>query len=222
MTLQWLFHTYQRRLLQAMFEHPLDSVYISELARRAGVDPGNTKRYLEKFGEFGIVKLSRQGRTTIVTANLASPEMKKIFELYEIDRTKEYLADHWKQLAGITDAIAALTHEIPDIRLVVLFGQNALELDQTQRVNLGFVIGAERSVPEIKGQIAERLERSRFPLHANLVFRSVGEADCAWKNGGVPGAELWQTRIVLFGEDYFWRMVARHGAPVNAGAPERG
>jgi hypothetical protein len=222
MTLKWLFHTYQRNLLQALYDNPMEGVYLSELARRAGVDPGNTKRYLEKFADWGIIRTEKQGRTTVVFPDLGNPETLKIFELFEIDRTRRILEEHAAVSAGLVQAVVCLTNANPEIRLVTLFGRDALEMDLDGRINVGVVIGSEESVPALKALVARQLAECGFPDSINLVVRGTREADVVWKNGGTPKADLWKTRVVLFGESYLWRMLARHGVPVNVNEEREG
>ncbi len=208
MTLQWLFHNYQRGLLTALYEHPMEAVCLSELARRAGVDPGNTKRYLEKFAECGIVSAEKRGRKTAFRPNLGNPETRKIFELFELDRTKKFLAKI-HPLADIrVDAfLTELVEQLPDIRLIVMYGLEDNDIVVRKPLGLAIVVGSLHDTSLVHHKVRSLIDSAGFRHEFELCVYTTDNLAAAWNKSDCGCVGFCNDRVVLFGEGYYWRLV---------------
>lgn len=216
MTLSMLFHKYQRAILGALFETPHESLSINELARRAGVDPGNTKRYVEKFAQAGFVTLTHKGNAVLVNPDLSTEETRKVFELYEITRTNNFLIDN-KPIGKILKELATSLYEnLPEVRLVCLFGPSARALSSSCPVDLAIVVGAGLDTQETSRLASDIIKRFGLPYETKLHVHGTSEISAMWKNGENPCVDIWRSRIVLFGEGFFWRTIAEDGVPLAA------
>ncbi len=213
MTLDLLFHKYQRALLETLYESPYESFSINELARRAGVDPGNTKRYVQKFRQNGFVTLTRQGNAVLVRPDLSNPETRKVFELFEIARTKNYLNDN-PAAGGILKNIAdAIYENLPEVRLVYLFGPSAKALSASCPIDLAVVVGAGLDAEEAARLASDIVKHFALPFETRLSVHGTAEMTKLWKRGEDCGADIWNNRVVLLGEDFFWQTMARSDMP---------
>ncbi len=208
MTLHWLFHNYQRSLLAVLYEHPLEAVCLSELARRAGVDPGNTKRYVEKFADCGIVKVAKNGRKTTIVPDLGNPETRKIFELFELDRTRKFL-EKIHPLAGdrVDIFLAELLALLPDIRLIALYGLEDNDIVVTKPINIAVVVGSLHDTAFVHHKIRSLIDAAGFRHDFELCVYTSDNLAAAWNKSDCGCIGFCNDRVVLFGEGYYWRLV---------------
>jgi hypothetical protein len=216
MTLEWLFHSYQRNLLKALFESPVEGVHINELARRAGVDPGNTKRYLEKFALCGVVNLKKRGRTIEALPALENPETRKIFELFELEKTKVFLDNNGLIGQRLNDTGSCLVNALPDIRLVSIQANTAAVLEPGDDINMTVIVGSGYNTETVFQQVQLAVAKccERLPIILNV--QNTTAIDAAWEFGDSEARSLWTNRIILYGEGYFWKLAARRGEPITA------
>lgn len=216
MTLSMLFHKYQRAILAALFETPHESLSINELARRSGVDPGNTKRYVEKFAQAGFVTLTHKGNAVLVNPDLSNEETRKVFELYEITRTNNFLIENKPIGKMLKELATSLYENLPEVRLVCLFGPSAQALSTSCPIELAIIVGAGLDTKETARLAEDVIKRFGLPYETKLSVHGTSEISAMWKTGEDLCVEIWGTRIVLFGEGFFWRTIAKDGVPIVA------
>jgi hypothetical protein len=208
-----LFHKYQGALLATMFEYPYEALSINELARRAGVDPGNTKRYVEKFAQNGFVTLTPKGNAVLIRPDLSNQEILKVFELFEITRANSFLNEN-QVVGGMLKEVAnALYGNLPEVRMVCLFGPSAQAISTSCPIDLGIIVGAGLNAPETARLASDIIKRFALPYETRLCLHGTADMANIWKKGDGCSVEIWNTRIVLFGEGYFWQTIAEDGIP---------
>ncbi len=206
--------------MEALFESPHESVHINELARRAGVDPGNTKRYLTKFAEQKLVSLSRQGRTIMASPDLKNTETRKIFELFELNRTRHYLEENKTGSRLLASMAGMLSDRLPDVRMIALYGPCTQILTTTLPVNLAIIVSSGYDVDNVRELAADILRQYSLPYDVKICVHLTEELTVNWKTGECCSDEMWNTRIILYGENFFWHLVATNGLPARAEVEE--
>jgi predicted transcriptional regulator len=213
LNLTWLFHEYQRNLLQVLFDNPGNPLHISELARRANIDSGNAKRYLEKFATQNIVNLDKHSKMTFVTPDLDNPVTSKIFELFELSRMRSFFESNEVYGKVLPRVATALLEEIDGIRMINLIRPRSHNGDDPLSMVLVIVVtnGYHEEDPAITADKVCR--KNGLPLSLQpLIIRSQDFKD-GWQKHETFYTDLWHERVVLYGESYLWRMVADQGVP---------
>lgn len=218
MSLNWLLPHYQQSLLRVLYENPSTPVHISELARQAKIDSGNTKRYIDKFAEEKLVTLNKTANLTLVSPNFDSPEIAKIFEFFEVDRSQSFLGKNQPLGESLGPLIDALLDKIEGIQMIALFGPCARTDEEEQheiatRFDVAIVVSNGFHANDLTKDVAELAK-----LHAPLVeiFPTVIDAkdfESGWERRDQFCCDLWRQRVILYGESYYWNHVARLGVP---------
>ncbi len=213
MTLKWLFHEYQRNLLQVLFENPGNPIHISELARRAHIDSGNAKRYLEKFASQNIVSMDRRSKMTFVTPDLDNPETSKIFELFELSRMRAFF-EHDRLYGKILPSLStAIMKAIDGIQMICLIQPQRHNGEDPLSMVLVIVVsnGYHDEDPAIT---ADKIcKKYALPLTLQPIVIKTRDFEDGWEKSDMFYEDLWQGRVVLYGESYLWRTVAQSGVP---------
>lgn len=218
MALNWIFPQYQQNLLRVLYENPSTPLHISELARRAGIDSGNTHRYVREFAEQNLVKLNKMSKMTFVAPNFSNPETAKVFEFFEVDRCQCFLGKNQTYCQALSALTNALVLNIDGIRLVSLFGP-CTATDELGRasfetgIDLAIVITNGFHSEELKSQVEEIVNKQSLPFNVSALVMRTREFEDDWKNGQSFVSDLWRDRMLLYGESYFWNQVARLGVP---------
>ena len=217
MALNWLLPQYQQNLLRVLYENPSTPFHISELARRANIDSGNTKRYIDKFAKQKLVTLNKAANLTLVSPNFDSPEIAKIFELFEVDLSQSFLGKNQPLGESLSPLIDALQDKIDGIQIIALFGPCAKEEEgqtaQQTRFDVAVVVSNGFHATDLNKDVAKLAK-----LHAPLVEISPTVIDAkdfesGWEKRDSFCCDLWQQRVILYGESYYWNHVARLGVP---------
>jgi hypothetical protein len=214
MTLSWLLHNYQRKLMETLYENPLQSFYLSEFARLSGVDPGNTKRYLEKFAERKIILEEQDNRKTKIRANLANPEARKVFEMFELVNTDNFLAALGARRLNIEGFVGRLVKAFPDIRLIAMNNVKKSLDDVGVKISLVVVVGSKHDINETHDRVQAIVDASGFIHEFNICVYTSDNLESAWNSGDCGCVGFWSDRAVLYGESYYWEMISHtNGGP---------
>jgi len=217
MALNWLLPHYQQSLLRVLYENPSTPIHISELARQAKIDSGNTKRYIDKFAKQKLVSLNKAANLTLVSPNFDSPEIAKIFEFFEVDRSQSFLGKNQPLGESLGPLIDALLDKIEGIQMIALFGSGAKEeegrIALPTRFDVAIVVSNGFHANDLTKNVAELAK-----VHAPLVeiFPTVIDAkdfESGWEKRDQFCGDLWRQRVILYGESYYWNHVARLGVP---------
>ncbi len=213
MTLKWLLHSYQQSLLNVLFSNPHATFHISEFARQAGIDSGNTKRYVEKFAKQGIIDINKTSKMTFLKANLENAETRKLFELFELNRTTTFLNDHNLAKRILPILISAIELNIEGIQLIAVCGAAAASGKTLGHLDLLIVLGNGHSTKEAEQQVERLCKDVGLPLEIKLLVISTKEFEQGWQNDDQFLCDFWRDRFVLSGETYLWKIIARLGIP---------
>jgi hypothetical protein len=218
MSLNWLFPQYQQNLLRVLYENPSSALHISELARRANIDSGNAKRYLEKFADQKLVTLNKTSKMTFVHPDFSSREITKVFEMYEVDRCQSFLGRNQPSCRNLPALVESIVSGIDGVQLVSLFGPctHTDEIGRstfTSRLDLVVVI-ANGTHSENLDDAVNRIAKEVFPPEQiSPLVVDAKDFRTGWKKHEPFYRDLWRERIVLQGESYFWKLVANLGVP---------
>lgn len=218
MSLNWLFPQYQQNLLRVLYENPSSTFHISELARRAQIDSGNAKRYLEKFSDKKLITLNKTSKMTFVSPDFSGREITKIFEIYEVDRCQSFLGRNQTTFRNLPVLVEALVAGIDGVQMISLFGPctHTDELGRStfsSRLDLVMVIanGTDTAPPTAR---AHEIIKTIFPpKQVSPLVVNTKDFMAGWKRRDSFFSDLWRERIVLHGESYLWKQVAKMGVP---------
>lgn len=218
MALNWLLPQYQQNLLKVLYENPATPLHISELARRAKVDSGNAQRYLKEFARQDLVKLNKTSKMTFVSPNFSNPETAKIFEFFEVDRCQSFLKTNQTYCQILSALTNTLVSNIDSIQMLALFGP-CTEVDRTGKplfgssIDLSIVVTNGFNSNHLKKRVEKIIKEHGLPLNISPLIIKTKDFEQDWKNCSTFCCDLWHERIVLYGENYLWRVVASAGVP---------
>lgn len=212
MTLSWLLHKYQRSILETLYKNPSESFNLSELARLSGVDPGNTKRYLEKFIDRNVILAEQHGRKTKVRANLANPEVRKVFEMFELSRTEDFMVALGGYRLRVEDFTARVIQAIPDVRMIAMYDVERGLVDWDLKINMAVVVGSNHDVTRVHERVQTIVNDLNFIHEFNICVYTCDNLPSAWNSADCGCVGFWNDRAVLYGEGYYWEMVSQLGS----------
>lgn len=207
MTLNWLLHNYQRSLLEALYSNPFKGFYLSELARLSGVDPGNTARYLDKFAERKIIRIDKSGRRAKAHADLSNPETRKIFELFELNRTKHFMEALGARRPHVEAFAKQLTEAFPDIRLIGIQDAEKALHDWDMTVQIAVVVGSKNDLASVHAKCQEMADTSNLKHKLNICVYSSDALPSSWNSEKCGCLGYWEDRAILYGESYYWELI---------------
>ncbi len=218
MALNWLLPQYQQSLLRVLYENPSTPFHISELARRAKIDSGNTKRYIDKFAQQKLVNLHKAANLTLVSPNFTSPEIAKIFEFFEVDRSQSFLGKNQPLSESLGPLTDALLDKIEGIQIIALFGPCA-RIDEEEkrevitRFNMAIVVSNGFHTADLNKEAAKLAKLHAPLLEISPTIIDAKDFESGWEKRDSFCCDLWQQRVILYGESYYWNHVARLGVP---------
>lgn len=211
----WLLGKYQRNILQVFFNNPNVSYSLRDLARRAQVDPGNTKRYVEKLAEEKDLLIKEKSKNKVfISPKYSNPMVRKVFEGFEVRRTMSFLEqdeDLKENMLFLTDVLTGLD----SLLMVSLCGFRRDETAlQSKRLYLLMVKTACESELEVQKAIDGLCEDYGVCFHMKPKIIDTAEFEESLKRPEFI-SDFWSDRVVLHGESYLWRMIMRLRKPVE-------
>ena len=218
MLTSWLLGKYQRKLLQVFFDNPNVSFNLRELARQADVDPGNTKRYVEKFIQMDLLSEDKVGRRKIISPNHNKPFIRKVFEIMEVNRAWDFLEKN-RDYVNLKETFFFLADILKGIDNLLLVSLCCFHLDESdfaeKRINLLAVVASGQGNLGLEDAVREICQDYEIPFEVKPQVMNSQEFEKAANSEPAFFNHFWQDRVVLHGEGYLWWIIPRLGIRVS-------
>ncbi len=196
----------KERILHLYFQDPLLELHQLAISRKTDLVPDNVHKFTKAFAEAGLLRRRKVGAMTFFTANLANPELIKIFEGFELARRQAFLQRHKamaRLLGELTDRLLAVSEH--EIQLIALFGSVARGAwKRGSDIDLLTVTPRDTKAT---GKWFDAVRRHVEPLlDLAPVNTTIAQFTDGLRKRTAFYDELWRDRVVLYNEFLFWRL----------------
>lgn len=200
------------KIMKAFLLQPSRPLYGREIERLAGTTHERTTVYLDKLAKRRILNKEKRGRQVFYSINKNSIFALKALSFSELERTTEF-ARKSELSAAIQDMVARTTQECTGfIYFILLFGSAARGHErESSDIDLLFVLLSNGKTGKRIENIAKKQEiiiGRKFSVHT-ITLPELGKK---WDKEPIY-RNIWDERIVFFGEENFWRFVFIKGEP---------
>jgi predicted nucleotidyltransferase len=199
----------REKILRLFFNNPGLLIHQRGIARQADVVPQNVNKYLNEFVRDGLLLRSEIPHLTLFRINSKSDFVFKIFEVFELNRKKEFYTQNEKiarLLNQYTENLVRLSQR--EIQMVVLFGPVTRgKWTKGSHVDILTVTSTtveNKKITRIQEKAALRIGHL---LKISPVHVTMGEFVEGIKNKLELYDELRKDRIVLYNEFLFWQSI---------------
>ena len=199
----------REKILKLFFNNPGLLIHQRGIARQANVVPQNVNKYLNEFVRDGLLMRSEIPHLTLFRINPKSDFLFKIFEVFELERKKEFYTQNEKiarLLNQYTENLVRLSQR--EIQMVILFGPVARgKWTKGSYVDILAVTSTtvdNKKITKIQGNAALRISHL---LKISPVHVAMDKFIEGIRNKFELYDELWKDRIVLYNEFLFWQSV---------------
>lgn len=201
------------KLLRAFLQNPSKELYGREIERKVGTTHERTIVYLNKLVEQKVLIKEKKGKQVFYRINKSSILAQKALSFAELEKRMKFVSD---RKAGfiVHDTISFTLKECQDsIYFVLLFGSVARKQDaKSSDIDLLYVlIKNGKTKKKLEEIIKQRKIITGKEISLHMV--SIDELKKLWLKEPVY-KNIWDERIVFFGEDNFWRFVLKMGEPL--------
>jgi len=197
----------REKILKLFFNNPGLLIHQRGIARQADVVPQNVNKYLNEFVRDGLLMRSEISHLTLFRINPKSDFLFKIFEVFELERKKEFYTQNEKiarLLNQYTENLVRLSQR--EIQMVVLFGPEARgKRTKGSQVDILTVTSTTVDNKKITGIQEKAVLRIGHLLKISLVHVTMDKFVEGVRNKLDLYDELWKDRIVLYNEFLFWQ-----------------
>lgn len=215
MSLDWFLANYRKKLLGVFFDNPNAKLNLHQLASRAKLDPGNATRYVQECVLLGLLKKEKQKNRHLISPNYGQPHVKKIFELFEVDRTWRFITENQKLMEPVlflTDILAGLD----SLLLLSLFGFHSGPTSLSNN-SLHLLIVKNSVQPDllVKKTIDDIWADfgSSFDIQTELLDETTFRHQL--KKSAEFLTDFWLDRVILAGETYLWKTLPELNIKLN-------
>lgn len=201
------------KLLKAFLKAPSKELYGRQIDRLTGINHERAVAYENKLvNEYKVLIREKKGRQVFYRLNKQSEIAQKALSVAELERKIEFLR---KNKRGT--AIQSLVSEMVEmagagVYFVVLFGSMARgQAREASDIDLLFVLLEEK---ETRSRLDGFVRRMIIATPERLSFHPItlSELEKQWHKEPIY-RNIWDERIVLFGEQNFWQFVLKNGEP---------
>ncbi len=213
-----------KTVLQAFLFAPTQPKYIREVEQNCQLSYERVHHYLNELEKIKALRAKTRGKIKEYWLNTQSEFVIKVLSLIENDRTWKFYHKHpelYGVLGRLTSKILAIDYPnqlfdktTADVKFIVLFGSTARE-ESALESDIDLLIAVknrdkefDRILSSFRGEF-QTLTGKKLSLHVV----EMDEFRKKWKTEPFY-ASLWLDRIVLYGEETFWREVLRLGEPI--------
>jgi predicted nucleotidyltransferase len=199
--------------LGAFLYSPSKELYGREIERLAGTTHERTIVYLSKLVNQKVLIREKRGRQVFYRINKENELAQKALSFEELNRKIEF-ARHSKTAFTVQDVTSETLKECQtSIYFVLLFGSTARnEHTESSDIDLLFVLIQDGKIKNRLEQIVKKREEvtgKKISLH----IISIDELEKRWLREPIY-KNIWDERIVFYGEENFWRFVLKNGEPL--------
>ena len=201
------------KLLGVFLQNPSKELYGRQIERLAGINHERAVTYLNRLvNEHRALTRERKGKQVFYRLNRHNELVLKSFAIAELERKIGFVR---KTDVGfvIQDLVSGVTSELgSSIYFILLFGSTARgHAREESDIDLLFVLLQNG---KIKAKIEEMIKKRTIITGKKFSFHPVtlSELEKRWLKEPVY-RNIWDERIVLFGEENFWNFVLKEGEP---------
>ncbi|MDO8553756.1 MAG: nucleotidyltransferase domain-containing protein [Candidatus Micrarchaeota archaeon] len=201
------------KLLNAFLFNPSKALYAREIERLTNTNHERAGVYLDKLARIQKTLIREdRGKQAFYHLNKNSELTRKALAFAEMERRIKFV-----QTNKIGSMIRNIIYEVvkdykPHIYFIALFGSVARS-HQTEEsdIDLVFVL---LDNGKTRKKIAEILKKQEIITGKKISFHPItfGELERGWFKEPVYN-NIWDERIIFFGEENFWNFVIRKGEP---------
>ncbi|MBI5227164.1 nucleotidyltransferase domain-containing protein [Candidatus Micrarchaeota archaeon] len=200
------------RLLNAFLQNPSKELYGREIERLTETNHERAIVYLGKLTESKVLFREKKGKQMFYRLNKQSDVVQKALSVAEMERRMAFIKKN-KDGFILYDLVSQVIKEFrPAIYFVILFGSVARgHATEGSDIDVLFVLlqngKTESGIKEIikKKTIITGKEFSFHPV-------TLPELKGRWSKEPIY-KNIWDERIVFFGEENFWNFVLKEGEP---------
>ncbi len=211
-------------VLKPFFFSPSRSKYIREIAGKCDLSYERVHSALEEMEKAGVLKSAKKGKIKEYTLNKENELVLKVFSLLEMQRR----ADFYKKYLFFDGALRNLVSEIfsanylkkklfanmaSNVLCIVLFGSTARGDQLANDVDVLIVLRTQDKTFENGMQILTNKMNAITGKQFSFHVVSISQLEKNWKKEPFY-ATLWRDRVVLYGDESFWKEALEMGEPI--------
>jgi len=198
-------------LLTAFLQNPSKELYGRQIERMAGATHERSIVYLKALVNMKMLLREKKGNQVFYRLNKRNELVQKTLALAELERKREFIKKN-----GYGVIIHNLVSEVigdfrTSICFVLLFGSVARnQQKESSDIDLLFVLADNGKKDEIEKIVKkqEMLTGKKISFHPI----TLKELEKEWRKKAIY-KNIWDERVVFFGEDNFWNFVLKVGEP---------
>lgn len=199
------------KVLTAFLKTPSKELYGREIERLANTTHERTLNYLNGLTNKKILSKEKRGKQVFYRLNKNNILTLKALSIAELEKRIEFTKTS-HEASAITDFLRKSSDLGLDVKFILLFGSVARKQSTKQSdIDLLFVLNkngkAEQNLTKLARE-RETITGKSFSLH----ITNIKELEKRWLKEPIY-RNIWDERIVLFGEEDFWRFVLTKGEP---------
>jgi predicted nucleotidyltransferase len=199
------------KVIKAFLLRPFDQMYGREIERIAGITHSRAVAYLKNLAAQKILISKRRGNQLLYSLNPNNEIMLKALAIAELERKGHFFKDKPIEKSILYRLISDVLEKCPDaILFSLLFGSYARgHARESSDLDVLFVVSKNKYIKRDLEEVGQQLEEStdrKISVHV-VGIKEIGKlwlSEPAYKG-------IWNDRIVLYGEESFWRFVYRMG-----------
>jgi predicted nucleotidyltransferase len=200
------------RMLKAFLHNPSKEMYGRQIERMTDTSHERAVFYLDKLSRNGILAREKKGRQVFYLPNGQNELAQKALSIAEMERKMEFIKRNGTGFF-VQDLVSQIAAECgPSIHFILLFGSVARKQAKAgSDIDLLFALPGNGNT---KARIQKIIKRRETISGKKISFHPITlkELEKAWLKEPVY-KNIWDERIVFFGEENFWRFVFRNGTP---------
>lgn len=201
-------------VLKAFLHSPSVEKYGREIEREIGISHEQVVRYLKAVAGEGIIFSEKKGRQIFYWLNKKNSTLPKILAFLEMERCRKFLSDNRTYTVLLHDLKSDILSEVGEvIQFILLFGSVSRgDARRNSDVDLLFVTSFNS---EIKEKIEKIIEKRAKITGRSISPQVVTMSDLkeSWHREPIY-KNIWEERMVLYGEERFWEFVLEKGEPL--------
>lgn len=200
------------KLLKAFLQNPSKELYGRQIDRLTGVSHERAIAYENKLVNYGALIREKKGNQVFYRVNKQNEIAQKALSVAELERKIEFIrrTEDGLSLQQLVSEMVRVGGA--GVYFVVLFGSKARsQAREASDIDLLFVLHRNGTAKSRIGGFIRRMiiaTGDRFSFHAI----TLSELEKQWLKEPVY-RNIWDERIVLFGEENFWHFVLKIGEP---------
>jgi len=200
------------RLLKAFLHNPSRELYGRQIERMTNTSHERVVAYLGKLASNGVLTREKKGKQVFYLPNRQNELAQKALSFAELERKMEFMKRNEPGFF-VQDLVSQITGECgPSIYFILIFGSVARgQAKAGSDIDLFFVLLGNGNT---KARIKKIIKKRETITGKKISFHSVSlrELEKAWMKEPVY-RNIWDERMVFFGEENFWRFILKNGEP---------